>query len=187
VTKIKKRKKRFYIYGLRRRARTLDAFVVWYMSPTCPLSWGRLRGISGPHLKHGSLAFHGPIPETAPRSDQPCSCVYWNECGLCRPNRLRLKRSCLIATYYNGYCSTAYWWAYIHSEAERRNRFLWINLLIRIVIWENLVPLLLMNIIIDVTFLICGIYTNFRRLLCKKCDYDITSLKHDVMKLIIPG
>jgi len=27
-----------------------------------------------------------------------------------------------------------------------------------------------MNIIIDVTYLISGIYTNFRRLLCEKCD-----------------
>ena len=27
-----------------------------------------------------------------------------------------------------------------------------------------------MNIIIDVTYLIYGIYTNFRRLLCKNCD-----------------
>ena len=27
-----------------------------------------------------------------------------------------------------------------------------------------------MNIIIDVNYLIFGIYTNFRRLLCKKCD-----------------
>jgi len=35
---------------------------------------------------------------------------------------------------------------------------------------------MLMNIIIDVTYLICVIYTNFRRLLCKKCDVGYTSL-----------
>ena len=33
-----------------------------------------------------------------------------------------------------------------------------------------------MNIVIDVSYLISGIYINFRRLLCKKCDYDITPL-----------
>ena len=27
-----------------------------------------------------------------------------------------------------------------------------------------------MNIVVDGTYLISGIYTNFRRLLCKKCD-----------------
>ena len=41
-----------------------------------------------------------------------------------------------------------------------------INLLSRNVIQQNLVLLLLM-IIFDVTYLISGIYTNFRRLLCK--------------------
>ena len=40
----------------------------------------------------------------------------------------------------------------------------------RNVIWQNLVLLLLTNIIIDVTNLNSGIYTNFRELLCKKCD-----------------
>ena len=37
------------------------------------------------------------------------------------------------------------------------------------IIWQNSVLLLLVNIIIDVTSLICGVYTNFCRLLCKKC------------------
>jgi len=45
-----------------------------------------------------------------------------------------------------------------------------INLSMHSVIWQNLVLLLLMNIIIDVTYSISGIDTNFRRLLCKKCD-----------------
>jgi len=36
-----------------------------------------------------------------------------------------------------------------------------INLLICNVIWQNLVLLLLLNITIDVTYLISGIYTNF--------------------------
>ena len=44
---------------------------------------------------------------------------------------------------------------------------LWINLLIHNVIWQDVVLLLLMNIIVDVTYLISGIYTKFRRLLCK--------------------
>jgi len=33
-----------------------------------------------------------------------------------------------------------------------------------------------MNIIVDVNYLISGIYTNFRMLLCKKCDVGYTSL-----------
>jgi len=41
---------------------------------------------------------------------------------------------------------------------------------------QNLVILLLMNIIIDVTYLIYGISTNFHRLLWKKCDVGHTSL-----------
>jgi len=44
----------------------------------------------------------------------------------------------------------------------------WISLLIHSVIWQNLALLLLVNIIIDVTFSVSGIYTNFRRLLRKK-------------------
>ena len=55
--------------------------------------------------------------------------------------------------------------------------FFWINLLIRSVIWQNLVLLLLVNIFIDVTHLILGIYTNFCMLLCaKSVTQDITSL-----------
>jgi len=56
----------------------------------------------------------------------------------------------------------------------------------RIVIWQNLVLLLLMNIIIDVTYLISRIYTNFRRLLSKKCDIRYYVINH-VMKLMITG
>jgi len=36
--------------------------------------------------------------------------------------------------------------------------------------------------IIDVTYLICGIYTNIRRLLYKKCDVGLLT-----MKLMITG
>ena len=47
----------------------------------------------------------------------------------------------------------------IHSEAKKKEPLLlWINLLIRNVMWRNLVLLLLLNIIIDVTYLISGIY-----------------------------
>jgi len=42
-----------------------------------------------------------------------------------------------------------------------------------------------MNIIIDVIYLISGIYTNFRRLLCKKCDVGYYVINHGVMKLMI--
>jgi len=44
-----------------------------------------------------------------------------------------------------------------------------------------------MNIIINVIYLIYGIYTNFRRLLNKKCDVGYYVVNHDVMKLMIPG
>jgi len=59
----------------------------------------------------------------------------------------------------------------LHRRAEKGTTFLlWINLLIRNVIWQNLVLLLAMNIIVDVTYLTSGIYTIFRPFLCKKCD-----------------
>jgi len=44
-----------------------------------------------------------------------------------------------------------------------------------------------MNIIISVTYLISGIYTNFHRLLCKKCDVGYYIINHGVAKLMIIG
>ena len=44
-----------------------------------------------------------------------------------------------------------------------------------------------MNIVIDVTYVIYGIYTNFRRLLCKNCDVGYYVINHGVMKLVITG
>jgi len=41
---------------------------------------------------------------------------------------------------------------------------------IRNVIRQNLGLLLSMNIIVDIAYLVSGIYTNFRRLLSKTCD-----------------
>jgi len=57
----------------------------------------------------------------------------------------------------------------------------------RNVLWQNLILLLLVNIIVDVTYLISGIYTNFRRLLCKKFDVGYYAINHGVMKLMITG
>jgi len=57
----------------------------------------------------------------------------------------------------------------------------------RNVIWQSLVLLLLMNIIIDVTYLISWIYINFRRLLRKKCGVGYYVINHGVMKLMITG
>jgi len=51
----------------------------------------------------------------------------------------------------------------------------------------KLVLLLLINIIVDVSYLISGIYTNFCRLLCKKCDVGYYVINHGVMKLMISG
>jgi len=64
---------------------------------------------------------------------------------------------------------------------------LWTNLSIRHIIWQNLVVLFPLNIIFDVTFLISGIYINFRRLLCKKCAVGYYAINHGVMKLMIIG
>jgi len=76
----------------------------------------------------------------------------------------------------------------LHRKAEKGTTFLlWINLLIRSVIWQHLVLLLLMNIIIDVTYLISGISTNFHRLLCKKCDVGYYVINHCVIKLMTTG
>ena len=62
-----------------------------------------------------------------------------------------------------------------------------INLLICNVIWQNLVLLSLVNIIVDVPYLIFWIYPNFCRLLCKKCDVGYYVINHGVMKLMITG
>ena len=50
---------------------------------------------------------------------------------------------------------------------------------------NNLVLLLLIYIIISVTYLISGIYTNFRRLLCKECDVGYYVINYGLMKLRI--
>ena len=42
-----------------------------------------------------------------------------------------------------------------------------------------------MNIVIDVTYLISWIYTNYRRLLCKKSDVGYFVIDQGVMKLMI--
>jgi len=34
--------------------------------------------------------------------------------------------------------------------------------------------------VIDVTYLLSGIYTNFRRLLCKKCDVGYYVINHEI-------
>jgi len=72
---------------------------------------------------------------------------------------------------------------FIHREAGKTltTFLLWINLLIRNVNWQNSVLLLLLNIIIDDTYLISGIYTNFHRLLCEKCDVGYYVIYHGVM------
>ena len=37
-----------------------------------------------------------------------------------------------------------------------------------------------MNIVVDVNYLISRIYTNFRTLLCKKCDVGFYAINHGV-------
>jgi len=55
------------------------------------------------------------------------------------------------------------------------------------VIWQNLVLLVLVNVTIDVTYLISGIPTNFYRLLYKKCDVGYYFINQGVGKLMITG
>jgi len=44
-----------------------------------------------------------------------------------------------------------------------------------------------MNVVIGATYLMSGIYTNFCRLLCKKCDAGYYVINRCVMKLMITG
>jgi len=44
-----------------------------------------------------------------------------------------------------------------------------------------------MNIVIDVTYFIFSIYTNFCKLLWKKCDVGYYVINRGVMKLMITG
>ena len=44
-----------------------------------------------------------------------------------------------------------------------------------------------MNIIAGATHLVSGTYTNFRRLLCKKCDVRSYVINRGVVKLVITG
>jgi len=44
-----------------------------------------------------------------------------------------------------------------------------------------------MNIIMDVTYLISGNYTNFRRLLCEKYHVVYYVINHGVLNLMITG
>jgi len=72
-------------------------------------------------------------------------------------------------------CSSAS--IYTVMQKKGTTFLLWLNLLIQNVIWQNLVLLLSTNIIVDVTYLISGIYTIFRTFLCQKSmKWDITSL-----------
>jgi len=82
------------------------------------------------------------------------------------------------------YCPcTSSIYIYIYTPLGRNKEpLLWINLLICIVIWENLVLLLLFNIIDDVTYLISGIYTNLHTFQCKKCDVGYYVINHGVYR-----
>jgi len=44
-----------------------------------------------------------------------------------------------------------------------------------------------MNIIVDITYLISGIYTNLCTFLCKMCDVGYYVITSQVMKLMITG
>jgi len=71
------------------------------------------------------------------------------------------------------------------GRKKEQHFLLRINLLTRNAIWQNLVLLMLMNIIIDGTYLISGISTNFHSLLCENCDVGYYIISHGVMKLMI--
>ena len=70
-------------------------------------------------------------------------------------------------------CGSVEAWLFMNYTVRQKKRtafLLWISFLICNVTWQNLVLLLLVNIIVDVTCLISGIYTNLCIFLCKKCD-----------------
>jgi len=75
------------------------------------------------------------------------------------------------------------WRPLLHRRQKKGTTFLsWLNLLICNAIWQNLVLLLLMNIIVDVTYLISRISTNFHTFLCKKCDIGCYVINHGVFR-----
>ena len=59
---------------------------------------------------------------------------------------------------------------YAVKQKKGSTFLLWINLLIHNAISQNLVLLLFVNITTDITYFISGIYTDFHKLLYKKCD-----------------
>ena len=62
-------------------------------------------------------------------------------------------------------------WRQLHCDTENIKHFSFMKKSFNSnVIWQNLELLLLVNIIVNVTYLISGIYTNFCRLLRRKCD-----------------
>ena len=69
------------------------------------------------------------------------------------------------------------WQNYLHLEAEKRNRFSFMNKFVNMQ-WNltKLVLLLLMNVIVNVTNCISGMYINFRTFYAKSVRWDITSL-----------
>jgi len=101
-----------------------------------------------------------------------------------RHHSMKFSRLVVIAFVKQGLWSrSSFFFFYIHLEAQKGTTFLlWINLLICSVIWQNLVLLLLVNIIVDVTYLIAGIYTNFCTFLCKKCDLGYYFINHGVYR-----
>jgi len=54
--------------------------------------------------------------------------------------------------------------------------------------FSTLIPFLLdgrMNSVIDVTYLISGIFTKFRRLLCNECDYQLSNEINDYRLVLV--
>jgi len=75
-----------------------------------------------------------------------------------------------------------------HPDDEKRNHFSSMNKSVNTQCNSTkFILLLLMNIIIDVTYLISGINTNFQRLLCIECDVGHYVISNGVMKLMIAG
>jgi len=97
-----------------------------------------------------------------------------------RHHSMKFSRLVVIAFVKQGFWSwSSFFFFYIHLEAQKGTTFL---LWICSVIWQNLVLLLLMNIVVDVTYLIAGIYTNFCTFLCKKCDVGYYFINHGVYR-----
>jgi len=90
----------------------------------------------------------------------------------------RQKNCRVLASLYMAQCGTV--------RQDKRNHFYFMNKSFNTQCnWTKFSIPVVNEYIIDVTDLISGIYANFCRLLCKKCDIGHYVINHGVMKLMM--